>query len=273
MANLPHLIAVQSRLLTIGRHSHVMLSRLGRTPLLGRLGKKQALGRKEKMISPVQQDDVAATGQEKSSPLGNRQGGKPPLKIRLGKAPFIGKLNGAYTFASQLLLHPRTVGAICPSSPELAATMASLIPEGPDLVVEFGAGTGVVTRAILSKGIAPERLVIIEYSAYFCEILRKKFPECTVIQGDAAKLASYLPEGAKVSAIVSSLPLMNLSRGTRRAIIDQVRSVISENGCVIQFTYAWWMDSPFDHAGYHSDKRSMVVLNLPPARVDRFRIA
>lgn len=272
MANHPDLAAVQSRLLTIGRHSHIILARLGKTPLFGRLGKTQFKSRQGNMQAPISLEDPPSSLPEKKFSLRARQG-KTPLKIRIGKAPLMIKLNGVYNFASQLLLHPRTVGAICPSSPELAATMASLIPEGPDLVVEFGAGTGAVTRAILSKGIAPERLVIIEYSAHFCEILRKKFPKCTVIQGDAAKLASYLPEGAKVSAIVSSLPLMNLSRGTRRAIMEQVRSVISENGCVIQFTYAWWMDSPFDHAGYHSDKRSMVVLNLPPARVDRFRIA
>lgn len=192
---------------------------------------------------------------------------------RLGRSRLLCRLTGACNFASQLILHPRKVGAICPSGQELASKMAALIPDGPDLVVEFGAGTGAVTQAILDKGIAPERLVIVEYSPLFCEILRKKFPGLTIIQGDAARLASYLPEGAKVSAIVSSLPLMSLSRQTRSAIMEEVRSVMNQNGCVIQFTYALWCDSPFRDAGYERDNRSIVVRNLPPARVDRFRIA
>ena len=192
---------------------------------------------------------------------------------RIGRTRLVGNITTVCSFATQMVLNPRKVGAICPSSRELAMKMAALIPDGPDLVVEFGAGTGVVTKAILDRGIDSKRLIIIEYSPFFCEMLRKKFPDVTIIQGDAAQFASYLPEGAKVSAIVSSLPLMSFSQDTRSAIIDQVRSVMHEDARVIQFTYALWCDSPFRDAGYERDKRSIVIGNLPPARVDRFRIA
>jgi phospholipid N-methyltransferase len=182
-------------------------------------------------------------------------------------------LRGAFWFVAQLFRHPRTVGAICPSGQPLARMMASLLPGTPGLVVECGAGTGVVTRAILDQGIDRSRLIIIEYSPLFCRILRGKFPDLTVIQGDAAKLTSYLPEGAQVSAIVSSLPLMSLPRETRAAIIDQARSAIRGTGCVIQFTYALWSVSPFLQAGCRRDAWALVLRNLPPARVERFRAA
>jgi phospholipid N-methyltransferase len=183
------------------------------------------------------------------------------------------RLRGAFGFATQLFLHPRAVGAICPSGQPLARTMAALIPEAPGLVVECGAGTGVVTQAILDQGIDRKRLIVIEYSPLFCRILRNKFPDLTIIQGDAAQLTSYLPDDAQVAAIVSSLPLMSLPSATRAAIIRQARSAIRHTGCVIQFTYAFWSTSPFRQAGCRRDARAFILRNLPPARVERFRIA
>jgi phospholipid N-methyltransferase len=192
-------------------------------------------------------------------------------------APFLPRLrqeaHGLIWFASQLVRSPREVGAICPSGQSLARGMAALIPETPGLVVEFGAGTGVVTQAILDRGVARDRLLVIEYSPRFCAILRRKFPDLTIIQGDAAKLSSYLPPDARIAAIVSSLPLMSLPKQTRASIIAQVRSVMRQEGCIIQFTYALWAASPFRRAGYQPDSRKIILLNLPPARLERFRIA
>ena len=180
---------------------------------------------------------------------------------------------GIFPFAVPLLLHPRKVGAICPSGRPLARRMAALIPDAPGLVVEIGAGTGAVTRAILDTGIDRNRLIVIEYSPFFCRILRDRFPGLNIIQGDAAQLTSYLPEGARVSAVVSSLPLMSLPRPACAAIIAQIISAVRDNGCVIQFTYALWGVSPFLHAGCRRDIRALILRNLPPARVERFRIA
>ena len=50
-------------------------------------------------------------------------------------------------FAKEMLLHPREVGAVCPSSPRLAQVMADCIPDGEGLVAELGAGTGVLTSS------------------------------------------------------------------------------------------------------------------------------
>jgi phospholipid N-methyltransferase len=175
-------------------------------------------------------------------------------------------------FLAPLLLHPRRVGAVCPSGQPLARRMAALIPDAPGLVVEIGAGTGAVTRAILDRGIGRDRLLVIEYSPFFCRLLRDRFPGLTIIQGDAADLASYLPEGTPISAIVSSLPLMSLPESARAGAIAQILSAVRNSGCIIQFTYALWKVSPFLLAGCRSDTRAIILRNLPPARVERFRI-
>ena len=41
--------------------------------------------------------------------------------------------------------------------------ISSTLPRGP--IVELGPGTGPVTKALLERGVAPERLVLVEYES------------------------------------------------------------------------------------------------------------
>lgn len=174
-------------------------------------------------------------------------------------------------FTVEMLRNPRSIGAVCPSGPQLAGGMASLVPvDGDGLIVEIGAGTGAVTQAILQRGVRPERMLVIERSPVFCRVLREKFPQLRIVQGDAALLASYVPSGRVINAVVSSLPLMSLPRGIRADILHQIKHLLLPGGCVVQFTYMLWGPSPFRRQGYTCDKRRIVLRNVPPARLERF---
>ena len=177
---------------------------------------------------------------------------------------------GVPRFAMELVRHPRSVGAICPSGAQLAAAMAACIPDGKGLVIEIGAGTGSVTRAILSRGIDPARLIVLEQSPEFCRILHGKFRGLNIVQGNAERLSSYVPGNVPVLAVVSSLPLMNFSSALREAILNQMRTVIGTRGCIIQFTYALLGTSPYTRDGFRRDIRRFIPRNLPPAKVERF---
>ena len=75
-----------------------------------------------------------------------------------------------WLFARQMLNEPAAVGAIWPSSRWLARSVASRVPRhGDGLVVELGGGTGAVTNALLQRGIAPGRLMVIERSSAFVQ--------------------------------------------------------------------------------------------------------
>ena len=98
-------------------------------------------------------------------------------------------------FLRELVAQPGTVGAICASSPRLAARMAALVDaQQPGLVVELGGGTGVITAALLAHGIAPARLVVVEQSAALADHLRRRFPDVCVLQGDAAEPIGDTPQ-------------------------------------------------------------------------------
>lgn len=172
-------------------------------------------------------------------------------------------------FLRGLLKNPRAVSAPTPSGPVLAAAMAEKVdPLRPGLVVELGAGTGVVTEALVARGIAADRLLVIEYCAYFAGLLKERFPQATIIQGDAFAFERHLPQGAKVSAVVSGVPLLNFPVWRRKFLIDRGLAVQDAGGRFIQLSYGW--KPPID-PGRRELTKSIVWRNFPPAHVWTYR--
>ncbi len=99
---------------------------------------------------------------------------------------------GTALFLKRWLRRPFATGAVVPSGRLLAEAMArttrSVIDGRPGHVVELGAGTGEVTKALLAAGIAPERLVLVERDPEFATFLRRHFRGPRIVEGDAARL-------------------------------------------------------------------------------------
>ena len=171
--------------------------------------------------------------------------------------------------------NPILTGAVSPSGRFLARTMARAVdPEGTGPVVELGPGTGPITQALLDRGVAPARLLLVEFDAAFCRLLRKRFPGVQVVQADAYRLreslAHVLDEPA--AAVVSSLPLLTKPDEQRLALLADAFSLMAPDGSFVQFTYG--MNSPIPRQAapdYVADVSAPVWLNLPPARVWVYR--
>lgn len=170
-------------------------------------------------------------------------------------------------FIREWLRSPRLIGAVCPSGTALAEAMAAEVPDGHGLVVELGAGTGAVTRALLDGGVSTDRLIAVERSAVLAEVLRRRFPGLTVIEGDAADLSRMLPTGP-VDCVVSSIPLVSLPKNEREAVIDEIKKVL-QGRRLIQFTY-FWGRRLLEKSGLPLVNSRRVLKNLPPARVLTF---
>ena len=176
-------------------------------------------------------------------------------------------------FGLEIIDSPRSMGAICPSSPLLARRMASLVKSGDGKVVELGGGTGTVTAALLDRGIDPKQLIVVEQSAKLSALLRRRFPEVTVINGDAARLKELLgPDSGKVAAIVSSLPLRSLAPQTVRNILGQLEQVLRTDGLFLQYTYSHRDLRSRLSSRFISIHSCTVWGNLPPARIDAYRL-
>jgi phosphatidylethanolamine/phosphatidyl-N-methylethanolamine N-methyltransferase len=181
-------------------------------------------------------------------------------------------------FLFSMLAKPGIIGAVAPSSPALAKRMASFVdPEREGLILEIGPGTGPVTKALLERGIAPERLVLVEYETQFCDLLARRFPGVKIVQGDAYALKDTLAGhiDGPVSAAVSSLPLLVRPEEDRFRLLTQAFDIMGPEGIFIQFTYGLAvkpMPIYGEAAGgaFAGKGSAPVILNIPPARVWRY---
>ncbi len=177
-------------------------------------------------------------------------------------------------FFRSLLLNPKAVGAVAPSSPRLSHLMASPVdPENP-LVLEVGAGTGAVTRALLERNVHPDRLLIVERDPSMVKFLRRQFPAVRVRCGEAVHLDRILSSESvgKVNSVVSSLPLRNLALDDRIRNVRAMVDVLARQGQLIQYTYAAGCPIPSRRLGLEAERLGRVWLNLPPASVWRFTV-
>jgi phosphatidylethanolamine/phosphatidyl-N-methylethanolamine N-methyltransferase len=162
------------------------------------------------------------------------------------------------------------MGAVTPSGRVLARTMARFVdPQTTGPVVELGPGTGPVTEALLDQGVAQERLVLVEFNPTFCQLLRQRFPQATVIQGDAynvARLRSLLAHETP-AAVVSGLPLFTKPLKMRLRMFRDWLALMQQGAPFVQFTYAVVPPIPKSIAGVRVEASERIWMNLPPARV------
>jgi phosphatidylethanolamine/phosphatidyl-N-methylethanolamine N-methyltransferase len=178
-------------------------------------------------------------------------------------------------FLRALVARPKNVGAVLPSGPALARAIAQQVDpsrEGP--VLELGPGTGVISAAMLERGIAPDRLTLVEFDEHFARHNTARFPGVHVIQGDAFNLdhtlrgRPYLP----FAAIISGLPLLNFPLEMRRRLMDGALMRLAPGAPFIQFSYG--TKAPVaPPPGYQVNRAALVWANIPPARVWVYRKA
>ncbi len=167
---------------------------------------------------------------------------------------------------------PLVTGAISPSSPALAKMMARYVdPRGDGPIIELGPGTGPVTQALIERGVAEERLVLVEYDPEFCTLLADKFPKARIVQGDAYSFFDDAQALSGAAAIVSSLPLFTKPEERRIALVENALAKAADHAPFIQFTYAVVSPLPLDEARVEAHVSPRVWLNVPPARVWVYR--
>ncbi len=200
----------------------------------------------------------------------------PPIETR----DDLGSRAGTALFLKRWLRRPFAVGAVVPSGRLLAEAMArTTFAEMKDReghVVELGAGTGEVTKALLAAGIAADRLALVERDPELASFLRRHFAGPRIVEGDAARLPKILAEQGirSVSAVVSSLPLLSLPADVVRGIVEGVFDALPRGGALVQFTYGPAQPVPrtlsqaLRLVGTHGPR---IWRNMPPAVVWTFR--
>lgn len=175
-------------------------------------------------------------------------------------------------FRRRLLNNPRQVSAIAPSSRFLARAMSEGLGPATGRVVEFGPGTGRLTRGILARGVSQHDLTVFEMDPEFAHFLKSSFPGITVHIAGAQTAAQRVAPG--VGAVVSGLPLLSMPVAVRQSIVEAAFAILKPGAPLIQFTYGRrppLPDALIEELGLSVEMGPLVIANLPPARVYRFR--
>lgn len=184
-----------------------------------------------------------------------------------------GEVKNTALFLKRWLANPLQMGSVIPSSPALCRRIAALAACGTDeVVVELGAGTGVISRALLDAGLPPERLVVVEIVRDMADHLRRALPGVNVVQGDAFELAKALPTRmhGKVGTAICGIPLVMLPLAQQRRFVEAVESVAPGKGFLL-YTYCITSPLPYRKLGLTAKREAWTPLNIPPASVWRYQ--
>jgi len=188
--------------------------------------------------------------------------------------------DGTGLFLKRWLRQPFAMGAVVPSGRLLAEAIArttlDVMADRPGHVIELGAGTGEVTKALLAARIDPHRLALVERDAELARFLRGHFPGPKIIEGDAARLQHLLAgHGVReVAAVVSSLPLLSLPAEVVNGIVEGAFEAMPPGGALVQFTYGPKPPVPRalrERLNLFGTSSKRIWRNVPPAVVWTFR--
>lgn len=188
------------------------------------------------------------------------------------------------TFFGQAVKNVRSTAAFTPSSPHLARQMVAPLQKiGAKTVIEFGPGTGVMTRELL-KQLGPDaRILAFEINPEFVSYLRRRFPDprLEVIAAGAETMGEELEKRGieRVDGVLSSLGLSWMPADLRESIFAGVVPYLHTGSIFTQYQYAHGIRRArlgkielFDarlllREYFGSIRRRLVFANLPPAYV------
>ncbi len=187
------------------------------------------------------------------------------------------------TFATEAFCNLRQTASIAPSSKQLAKAMVEPLRSMPRrCVIEFGPGTGVVTREILACMPPDGVLLAFEINPQFAKYLREQIPDerLHVVSAGAETAPAELERRgiAEVDAVVSSLGISNMRTAAVDAIFGPLRAYLNSQGAITQFQYIsrlkvsegkvrYFNVGSFMRRYFSSVHSTCIWFNLPPAFV------
>ena len=177
--------------------------------------------------------------------------------------------SGFALFLRRWLANPLQMGSIVPSSPALCRRIVAHTRWDDDhSVVELGAGTGVVSQALLAAGLKPARLHVVEIVPDMADHLRRILPGAIVVQGDAMELPRLIRPG-RVGTVICGIPMVLMPFATQRRLVDAMSAVAP--GCgFLHFSYCLTSPLPHRRLGLAAQRVAWTPRNFPPASVWRY---
>jgi len=174
-------------------------------------------------------------------------------------------------FFKGFLRNPREVGSIVPSSRFLTRRVMDCgRVRAARVVVELGPGTGVLTRQMLRLMRSDAKLIAVEISTDFAQVLETTLvdPRLHVYRGSAADVEAALSAIGERSAdlVVSGIPFSTMGSGEGHRTLQAAKRVLGPEGRFVAYQFRSAVrrlaepvfGRPETHSGFW---------NIPPMRI------
>ncbi len=177
-----------------------------------------------------------------------------------------------WMFFRRWLANPLQMGSVVPSSPALCRRITAQVTRArEEAVLELGAGTGVISGALLAAGIPADRLMVVEIVPAMADHLRRILPGVRVVQGDARALPALIPVEwhGRIGTVICGIPLVMLPLAEQRRFINAIEAVAPGRG-FLHYSYCATSPLPWRKHQMTAKREAWTPLNLPPASVWRY---
>ena len=178
----------------------------------------------------------------------------------------------------QFLKRPRDIGAITPSSRQLALAMIHQVDwERARTVVEYGPGTGAITKHVLARVDDRHDFFAVEINEGLVATLSERFPDLQVYHDSATHIEAICEthgvEG--IDAVISGLPWTVFPITLQQELVDSMIGMLQPTGVFVTFAYlhalrlkgARRFRAQLEDSFASVSVSRPVWLNLPPAIV------
>ena len=140
----------------------------------------------------------------------------------------------------QFLKRPNTVGAISASGRRLAQAMVDEIDwDRVSTIVEYGPGTGAMTKYILQRVSDQHDFFAVEINEEMVEMLVGLFPRLQVYHNSATQIQAICEQHGVdgVDAVISGLPWTVFSEPLQRELLESMLEVMRPGSVFVTFAY------------------------------------
>ena len=185
-------------------------------------------------------------------------------------------MNENIQFLQAFLKNPLKVGAVAPSSPDLAWQMLDgILPDKDNIIIELGVGTGAITKYVSEILPDNESYLGIELDTRLVSSMKVRYPGMNIVNGNACELSTIHKESGlgKASYLLCCLPFVTLPEEVASQVLNEIEKYM-EQGClfrVFQYAHGYYTPAAIrfrkfmrDRYGY-SKRSKLVAKNVPPA--------
>lgn len=144
-------------------------------------------------------------------------------------------LKTAFEFTKNL----STTGAFSETSPQVVNKISKFVNKNEkQIIIEFGAGHGNITRGILSKMHPESVLYAFEINLDFCDVLSNiKDTRLVVVKQSAENVTDIIQNSESVDCIISSIPFSFLKNEVINMILSKSHNLLKDKSYMTQVLY------------------------------------